>query len=80
QRFLKPPTGKYYLVDYGYVNRKGYLAPYRSNQQEEVRYHLGQLHNGPPPRNKYELFNRWHASLHSVIERTFGIWKKKGGS
>lgn len=42
-----------------------------------MRYYLGQFHNGPPPKNKHELFNRWHASLRSVIERTFGIWKKK---
>lgn len=23
------------------------------------------------------MFNRWHASLRSVIERNFGVWKKK---
>ncbi|KAL0748113.1 hypothetical protein Bca101_030115 [Brassica carinata] len=26
---------------------------------------------------KKELFNKWYASLRSVIERTFGVWKKK---
>ena len=26
---------------------------------------------------KQELYNRYHASLRSVIERTFGVWKKR---
>ncbi|CAA7017001.1 unnamed protein product [Microthlaspi erraticum] len=38
--FPKPPPGKYYLVDSGYANKKGYLAPYRGNRRESVRYHL----------------------------------------
>ena len=28
-------AGKYYLADFGYANRRGYLAPYRS-----INYHL----------------------------------------
>ncbi|KAL9840399.1 hypothetical protein AtNW77_Chr2g0227821 [Arabidopsis thaliana] len=42
-----------------------------------IQYHTLQFKNGPPPRNRHELFNRCHASLRSVIERTFGVWKKK---
>ena len=38
---------------------------------------MSHFNNGPPPKNKQELFNRCYASLRSVIERTFGVWKKK---
>nr|KJB31838.1 hypothetical protein B456_005G210300 [Gossypium raimondii] len=34
-KFLHPPNGKYYLVDSGYPQMKGYLGPYRGQ-----RYHL----------------------------------------
>ena len=74
--FPKPPIGKYYLVDSGYANKRGFLAPYRGSSKENIRYHLSEFDDGPP-RNKKELFNKWHASLRSVIERTFGVWKKK---
>ncbi|CAH8267255.1 unnamed protein product [Arabidopsis lyrata] len=70
-------THKYYLVDSGYPNKQEFLAPYRSSRNRVVRYHMSQFYSGPPPRNKHELFNQCHASLRSVIERTFGVWKKK---
>jgi len=75
--FPLPSKNKYYVVDYGYPNKQGFLAPYRSSQNGVVRYHMSQFYNGPPPRNKQELVNRCHASLRSVIERTFGVWMKK---
>ena len=75
--FPLPPPDKYYVVDSGYPNKQGFLAPYRSSRNMVVRYHMSQFENAPPPRNKQEFFNRWHASLRSVIERTFGVWKKK---
>ncbi|CAA7015377.1 unnamed protein product [Microthlaspi erraticum] len=75
--FPLPPPDKYYLVDSGYPNKQGFLAPFRSSRNVVVRYHMSQFESGPPPRNKQELFNRYHASLRSVIERTFGVWKKK---
>ncbi|CAA7043693.1 unnamed protein product [Microthlaspi erraticum] len=72
QHFPTPPPSKYYLVDSGYANTRGYLAPFRGH-----RYHLPHFQVGSPPRDEEELFNRWHSSLRSVIERTFGVWKKK---
>ena len=75
--FPLPPMEKYYVVDSGYPNRQGFLAPYKSSRNNVVRYHMSQFNYGPAPRNKEELFNRYHASLRSVIERTFGVWKKK---
>ncbi|XP_010463088.1 PREDICTED: uncharacterized protein LOC104743739 [Camelina sativa] len=75
--FPTPAEGKYYLVDSGYANKRGYLAPYRKQSNVGTRYHLQEFFYGEPPRNSKEMFNRWHASLRSVIERTFGVWKKK---
>lgn len=76
--FLLPPTDKYYAVNSGYPNNFFfYLAPYRSSQNRVVSYHMSQFYNGFPPRNKQELFNRFHASLRFAPERTFGVWKKK---
>ncbi|CAG7909462.1 unnamed protein product, partial [Brassica rapa] len=75
--FPLPLMEKYYVVDSGYPNRQGFLAPYKSSRNNVVRYHMSQFNYGPAPRSKEELFNRYHASLRSVIERTFGVWKKK---
>ncbi|CAL5370245.1 unnamed protein product [Camellia sinensis] len=62
---------RYYLVDSGYSNKKGFLAPYKGNRYHQPEF---QRHN---PRNRDELFNRAHSSLRSVIERTFGAWKMR---
>ena len=75
--FPLPLSEKFYLVDFGYPNKQGFLTPYRLSRNRVVRYHMSQFYYGPLPRNKYELFNQCHASLRSVIERTFGVWKKK---
>ncbi|XP_031280322.1 uncharacterized protein LOC116138791 [Pistacia vera] len=68
--FPHPPPGKYYLVDAGYANRGGFLAPHR-----RVPYHV------PDARcnlfEPMELFNYRHASLWNVVERTFGVLKKR---
>ncbi|KAL6839536.1 hypothetical protein ACP4OV_030806 [Aristida adscensionis] len=71
-KFPHPPPGKYYLVDSGYANRPGFLAPYRG-----TKYHLPEFRVGPMPRGKKELFNHRHSSLRNVIERAFGVLKMK---
>lgn len=63
--------GRYYLVDSGYSNKKGFLAPYKDNHYHQPHF---QRHK---PRNHDELFNHAHSSLRSVIERTFGAWKSR---
>ncbi|CAF1920443.1 unnamed protein product [Brassica napus] len=73
--FPKPPIGKYYLFDFGYANKRGFLAPYRRGSKEKIIYHLSEFDVGPF-RDKKELFNKWHASLRLVIERIFGVWKR----
>lgn len=67
------PSGKYYLVDAGYTNGPGFLAPYRS-----TRYHLNEwAAQGHNPSTAKELFNLRHSTARNVIERTFGLLKMR---
>ncbi|XP_006650404.2 putative nuclease HARBI1 [Oryza brachyantha] len=70
--FPHPPAGKYYLVDSGYTNRPGYLAPYKG-----TKYHLQEYGDSPSPEGKEETFNYEHSYLRNVIERSFGVLKMK---
>src|SRR5688572_24600737 len=65
-------AGKYYLVDSGYPNRKGYLAPYKGQ-----KYHITEWQNERQPIGSKEVFNYAHSSLRNVIERSFGVLKMK---
>ncbi|KAL7250679.1 hypothetical protein ACSBR1_012659 [Camellia fascicularis] len=67
---LRIQTGYYYLVDAGYTNGQGFLAPYRGQ-----RYHLFVWRIGSTPTNYQEFFNMKHASARNVIERCFGLLK-----
>ena len=69
--FPFPKSGKYFLVDSGYPNRRGFLAPYRGEA-----YHPNHF-AGRRPTTVREMFNNRHSSLRSIIERTFGVWKGK---
>ncbi|OAY66796.1 hypothetical protein ACMD2_20248, partial [Ananas comosus] len=69
------PDGKYYLVDLGYANTQKFLAPYRGE-----RYHLSQFDSTARARthhNPKNLYNHRHAQLRNVIEKTFGVLKKR---
>ncbi|XP_020595836.1 uncharacterized protein LOC110035863 [Phalaenopsis equestris] len=71
--FLYPPLGKYYLVDAGYPLQRGYLKPY-----PDTKYHIPNFERSSGvARGKKEAFNKRHSSLRGVIERAFGMWKKK---
>jgi len=60
-------------VDAGYPLQRGYLKPF-----PDTRYHLPDFaRGGRPPEGRREIFNQAHSSLRSVIERSFGVWKKK---
>jgi hypothetical protein len=63
---------KFYLVDSGYPNRPGYLAPYKG-----TKCHLPEYQEGPKPQGKKEIFNFAYSSLRNVIERSFGVLKMK---
>jgi hypothetical protein len=70
--FITPPR-KYWLGDAGYSNSDTILTPYRGTQ-----YHLKEQRlAGKKPENSKELFNLRHASLRNVIERIFGVVKRK---
>ncbi|KAL5550719.1 hypothetical protein UlMin_000895 [Ulmus minor] len=62
---LRIPTSYYYLVDVGYTNGEGCLAPYRG-----TRYHLLEWRNGCAPSNEKEYFNIKHASMRWAILRS----------
>ena len=65
--------GNYYLADSGYANAPGFLTPYRG-----ARYHLKEWGNGrSAPTGPEEYFNMKHSSARNVIERAFGLWKKR---
>ncbi|KAG4935656.1 hypothetical protein JHK85_050575 [Glycine max] len=63
QNKLEIPTGKYFLVDAGFTNGLGFLAPYQG-----TRYHLNEW-IGNTPQSYKELFNIRHASARNAIER-----------
>jgi hypothetical protein len=70
---FKIPAGRYYLADAGYGSCDALLVPYRG-----VRYHLKEWGKANMrPKDAKELFNLRHAQLRNVIERIFGILKKR---
>ncbi|XP_023743163.1 uncharacterized protein LOC111891341 [Lactuca sativa] len=78
-KFPLPADGKYYLVDDGYPNTKGYLDPYKCSN---IRYHIPDFRRGQTttlrkPKGFKEKFNYYHLSLRNIIERTFGVWKAR---
>ncbi|KAI3458942.1 hypothetical protein Pfo_015605 [Paulownia fortunei] len=71
-KFPMPPTGKYYVVDAGYPNMPGFLAPYKGTRYHPEQFRRGQRASGPK-----ELFNHSHSSLRNIIERCFGVLKSR---
>ncbi|CAN1787093.1 Protein ALP1-like [Linum perenne] len=79
-QFPMPPLGmdaffflrKCYAVDSGFANAPGFLAPFQgyTSHFQEIRRRGG-------PRGREELFNYRHSSLRNVIERCFGVLKKR---
>ncbi|XP_061364524.1 protein ANTAGONIST OF LIKE HETEROCHROMATIN PROTEIN 1-like [Gastrolobium bilobum] len=69
---LRIPRGKYYLLDAGFMLRKGLITPYRS-----TRYHLKEFSSRNLPRTPQELFNHRHSSLRNAVERAFEVLKKR---
>jgi DDE superfamily endonuclease len=75
EKELSVPAGKYYLADTGYKSKdsQDLLTPYL-----EVRYHIKeQARASCRPETPEELFNLRHAQLRNVVERTFGVLKKR---
>lgn len=55
--------GKYYLVDAGYAVDDGYMGPFRKRELQNNEAFIN--------------FNHHHVRLRSVVERTFGVVKKR---
>ncbi|XP_031393173.1 protein ALP1-like isoform X1 [Punica granatum] len=70
--FPAPYGEQYYVVDAGFPNIPGYLAPYKGQ-----RYHRSDYNDDTPPTTEKELFNQRHASVRNVIERCFGVLKNR---
>ncbi|KAF7805285.1 protein ALP1-like [Senna tora] len=71
-RGFKVPAHRYYLVDAGYSNAEGFLAPYRGQ-----RYHLNEWREGRHPTTPRECVNMRHSAARNVIERCFGMLKNR---
>ncbi|KAK9125403.1 hypothetical protein Scep_014249 [Stephania cephalantha] len=70
---LKVPSDNYYLVDAGYSNCQGFLAPFRGQ-----RYHLSEWASGNhPAQTPEEVFNMRHAKARNIIETCFGALKQR---
>ncbi|XP_073158627.1 uncharacterized protein [Henckelia pumila] len=68
---LKIPRGCYYLCDNGYANVEGFLTPFR-----RTRYHIDDWATGGP-QNYKEYYNSKHCRARNVIERAFGLLKRR---
>ncbi|CAN1812714.1 hypothetical protein LINPERHAP1_LOCUS26617 [Linum perenne] len=62
---------KYYLMDSGYSNIPGFLAPYWG-----IASHFQEIQRRGGPRGRDELFYR-HSSLWNVTERCFDVLKAR---
>uniref|UniRef100_A0A453H7V7 Uncharacterized protein n=1 Tax=Aegilops tauschii subsp. strangulata TaxID=200361 RepID=A0A453H7V7_AEGTS len=67
------PHERYYLADAGYTNGPRFLAPFRSTWFHLKEWQSSQLQ----PQMAKELYNLRHSRARNVVERTFGLWKKK---
>ncbi|XP_072093479.1 uncharacterized protein [Arachis hypogaea] len=73
QSRFRNKKGKYYLVDSGYLNTGGFIAPF-----EGVRYQQYEFRGANQlPRNAKELFNHRHCFLRNAILRSFNVLKAR---
>jgi hypothetical protein len=67
------PEARIFLADAGFGQRRGLILPF-----PETRYHLQEwARGGRAPETPEELFNLRHSRIRNVVERTFGIVKRK---
>jgi hypothetical protein len=72
-RSFRLPEARFYTADAGFGQRRGIVLPYPN-----TRYHLKEWKDGGRrPETPEELYNLRHARVRNVVERTFGIVKRK---
>ena len=59
-------------MDAGFANQPGFLGPYKG--EKYYKRHFSTVCHFQGPR---ELFNRRHSQIRNVVERTFGVLKKR---
>jgi DDE superfamily endonuclease len=73
-KFSVPPD-RFYLADSSYANTRNFITPYRNHP-----YHLAVFRRRSRA-NRYlspeDLFNHKHAQLRNIVEKTFGVVKKR---
>ena len=65
------------VVDSGYPSEYAFLGPNKGKRYHLLEIHLPEFHHRGQLRSREELFKRVHSSIRSLIERTFGVWKKR---
>ncbi|XP_077249152.1 uncharacterized protein LOC143888595 [Tasmannia lanceolata] len=63
--------GKFYLADAGFPLLENFITPFR-----KTKYHLSET-RGRAPQTTKQLFNHRHSSAGNMIERAFGVLKKR---
>lgn len=67
------PRDRFYLADAGFGPRRGTLMPFNN-----TRYHLQEWETGQRrPQTPKELYNRRHSRHRIVVERIFGVVKRR---
>ncbi|KAK2662536.1 hypothetical protein Ddye_001110 [Dipteronia dyeriana] len=69
---LKVSFGNYYSADAKYTNGQCFLAPYRGS-----RMYMDVDPEEYTPRNHEEYFNMKHSQARNIIDRCFGLLKKR---
>lgn len=64
-------AGKYYSVNVGYPNKKGYLTPYKGYKYHQEDFRRANRR----PRDVKECFNRAHSSPRSCVGRSITVLK-----
>ncbi|PKI35895.1 protein ALP1-like [Punica granatum] len=67
QSFPAPYGEQYYVVDAGFPNIPGYMAPYKGQM-----YHRCDFNDDTPPTMEKELFNQRHASFVILLSSVLG--------
>lgn len=71
-RSFRLPEARFYVGDAGFGGRRGLLVPWSATRYWQQDFDV----TGPPTKPK-ELYNLRHARIRNVVERTFGIVKRK---